>query len=104
MIKKIFGSTWSISNSVFPVTWFISNPPLFLEGSSEYLFTASSKEISSDCIIPKCHAALSGKYSPDMEDVRAVATAVLRHRIVRNYKAEAEGIKAEDIIEKLLER
>jgi MoxR-like ATPase len=46
----------------------------------------------------KCHAAIQGKYSPDIEDVRAVANYVLRHRIVRNYKAEAEGITEEDII------
>ncbi len=50
----------------------------------------------------KCHAAIQNKYSPDIEDVQAVATAVLRHRIVRNYKAEAEGISVEDIIKKLL--
>lgn len=50
----------------------------------------------------KCHAAISGKYSPDIEDVQAVAEAILRHRIVRNYRAEAEGISVEKIIKKLL--
>ena len=50
----------------------------------------------------KCHAAISGKYSPDREDVQAVAEAILRHRIVRNYKAEAEGISTEKIIANLL--
>lgn len=49
----------------------------------------------------KAHAAIRGKYSPDEEDVRAVAPDVLRHRIVRNYKAEAEGIKEIDIIRSL---
>ncbi|MBC7913556.1 MAG: MoxR family ATPase [Pyrinomonadaceae bacterium] len=49
----------------------------------------------------KCHAAISGKYSPDIEDVQAVAEPILRHRIVRNYKAEAEGISTEQIIKKL---
>ncbi len=49
----------------------------------------------------KCHAAISGKYSPDIEDVQAIAKYVLRHRIVRNYKAEAEGITEENIIESL---
>ncbi|HHM20675.1 MAG TPA: AAA family ATPase [Bacteroidetes bacterium] len=49
----------------------------------------------------KCHAAITGKYSPDIEDVRAIAIYVLRHRIVRNYKAEAEGISEEKIIESL---
>ena len=51
----------------------------------------------------KCHAAIHGKYSPDMEDVNAVATAILRHRIIRNYKAEAEGLSVELIINSLME-
>lgn len=49
----------------------------------------------------KCHAAISGKYSPDIEDVQAVAEAILRHRIVRNYRAEAEGLSIEQIIKNL---
>jgi len=49
----------------------------------------------------KCHAVISGKYSPDIEDVQAVAKAILRHRIVRSYQAEAEGISADQLIEKL---
>jgi MoxR-like ATPase len=50
----------------------------------------------------KCHAAIRGKYSPDIEDVRAVAPAILRHRIVRNYKAEAEGVSVDSIIKGLM--
>jgi len=50
----------------------------------------------------KAHAVISGKYSPDIADVQAVAEAILRHRIVKNYKAEAEGISIEQIIQKLL--
>ncbi|HEY9000970.1 MAG TPA: MoxR family ATPase [Mucilaginibacter sp.] len=50
----------------------------------------------------KCHAVLHGKYSPDIEDVQAVAKPVLRHRIIRSYHAEAEGLTADDIIAKLL--
>jgi MoxR-like ATPase len=50
----------------------------------------------------KCHAALHGKFSPDIEDVKAVAAPILRHRIVRNYRAEAEGYTTDKIIEKLL--
>lgn len=46
----------------------------------------------------KCHAAMNGKYSPDIEDVRAIALPILRHRVVRNYKAEAEGYSIESII------
>ena len=50
----------------------------------------------------KCYAAINGKYSPDIEDVKAVAKPILRHRIVRNYKAEAEGISVDNIIENLM--
>ncbi|WEK19778.1 MAG: MoxR family ATPase [Candidatus Pedobacter colombiensis] len=49
----------------------------------------------------KCHAAITGKYAPDIEDVQAVAEAILRHRIVRNYRAEAEGLSIEQIIKNL---
>jgi MoxR-like ATPase len=49
----------------------------------------------------KTHAVLHGKYTPDIEDVQAVATSVLRHRIIKNYKASAEGISIEKIIESL---
>lgn len=50
----------------------------------------------------KCHAALNGRYSPDIEDVKAVAKPILRHRLVRNYRAEAEGYTMDKIIESLL--
>lgn len=50
----------------------------------------------------KCFGAMRGKYSPDIEDVQAIANLVLRHRIVRNYKAEAEGVTEENIIESML--
>ncbi|WP_158996423.1 MoxR family ATPase [Mucilaginibacter sp. L196] len=49
----------------------------------------------------KCHAVLNGKYSPDIEDVRAIAKPILRHRIVRSYHAEADGLSTDDIIEGL---
>jgi len=50
----------------------------------------------------KCHAALNGKYSPDIDDVKAVAKPILRHRLVRNYRAEAEGFSMDKIIDSLL--
>ncbi len=50
----------------------------------------------------KAHAALNGKYSPDIEDVQAVAVPILRHRLIRNYKAEAEGLSIEKIINILM--
>ena len=50
----------------------------------------------------KCHAAINGKYSPDIEDVKAISYPILRHRIVLNYKAEAEGMSVEKLIHSLL--
>ena len=71
--------------------------------ANEYLTWGAGPRASQYLILgAKCHAVLNGKYSPDIEDVRAVATSVLRHRIVRNYKAEAEGIRVEDIINHFL--
>jgi len=49
----------------------------------------------------KANAALNGKFSPDIEDVQKVATGILRHRLIKNYKAEAEGLSIEEIIKKL---
>ena len=49
----------------------------------------------------KTHAAINGKFSPDIEDVQAVAYSILRHRIIKNYKAEAEGISENDVIKSL---
>ncbi|MFY7990809.1 MAG: AAA family ATPase [Fluviicola sp.] len=50
----------------------------------------------------KCHAALNGRFSPDIDDVKAVATPILRHRIVRNYRAEAEGYSNDRLIAELM--
>ena len=50
----------------------------------------------------KTHAALNGKFSPDIEDVKAVAHPILRHRVMRNYKAEADGVSLKQIIDSLL--
>jgi MoxR-like ATPase len=50
----------------------------------------------------KCHAAIQGKYSPDIDDVKAIANLVLNHRVVRNYKAEAEGVSLNTILNKLM--
>jgi len=50
----------------------------------------------------KAHALLHGKYSPDIENVKAIAFNILRHRLIRNYRAEAEGIKTESIIAGIL--
>ena len=71
--------------------------------ANQYLEWGAGPRASQYFVIgAKAHAAINGKYAPDIEDVKAVAPAVLRHRIVRNYKAEAEGISVDEIIKKLL--
>jgi len=50
----------------------------------------------------KAHAAFNGKFSPDIENVKAVAEGILRHRVVKNYKADAEGLSIEQIIQQLM--
>lgn len=73
------------------------------EWANNYLTWGAGPRASQNLIIgAKCHAIIRGKYSPDIEDVKAVAIPVLRHRIVRNYKADAEGIREEKIINHLL--
>jgi MoxR-like ATPase len=71
--------------------------------ANRYLTWGAGPRASQYMIIgAKCNAAMKGKYSPDIEDVQAVATNILRHRIVRNYKAEAEGISIKAIVDELL--
>lgn len=71
--------------------------------ANQYLEWGAGPRASQYLIVgAKAHAALQGKYSPDIDDVKAIAYPVLRHRIVRNYKAEAEGITVEAIIKDLL--
>jgi MoxR-like ATPase len=71
--------------------------------ANDYLSWGAGPRASQYLVIgAKAHAVISGKYSPDIEDVKAVAVSVLRHRIVRNYKAEAEGITAEKIVAEFL--
>ena len=50
----------------------------------------------------KCHAAINGKYSPDIEDVKNIVKPILRHRIVKNYKAEADGVTIDNIIDNII--
>jgi MoxR-like ATPase len=79
------------------------NTPQAKPFATQYLLWGAGPRASQNLIVgAKCHAALNGKFSPDIEDVHAVALQVLRHRLVKNYKAEAEGISADDIVRKLL--
>ncbi|MEI6489810.1 MAG: AAA family ATPase [Bacteroidota bacterium] len=73
------------------------------EIANKYLSWGAGPRASQYLIVgAKCHAMIKGKYSPDIEDVKFVAATILRHRIVRNYKAEAEGISVDKIINELL--
>jgi MoxR-like ATPase len=68
----------------------------------QYIDWGAGPRASQNLILAaKTHAAINGKFSPDMEDVQAVANSILRHRIIKNYKAEAEGITEQEIIKSL---
>ena len=72
------------------------------EVANQYLKWGAGPRASQYLVLgAKTHAALHGKYSPDIEDVKAIAPSILRHRIIKNYKAEAENISVDTIIEKL---
>jgi len=76
------------------------NAPEFV---SKYLSWGAGPRASQYLVVgAKCHALINGKFSPDIEDVQAVAASVLRHRIVRNYRAEADGYSVEKIISEIL--
>jgi MoxR-like ATPase len=73
--------------------------------ANEFLEWGAGPRASQNLVLgAKCNALLNGKYSPDIEDVRAIAKPVLRHRIVRNFKAEAEGQSVDKLIDKLMEQ
>jgi MoxR-like ATPase len=72
--------------------------------AKEYLAWGTGPRASQYLVLgAKCHAALKGKFSPDIEDVMEIAPAVLRHRIVRNYKAEADNLSANEIVVKIIQ-
>lgn len=78
------------------------NTSLATKEVNSYLSWGAGPRASQYLVIgAKCHAVLSGKFSPDIEDVKAVAVPILRHRIVRNYRAEADGVSIEKIISQL---
>lgn len=79
------------------------NTELASPDANTYLEWGAGPRASQSLILAaKCNALLNGKYSPDIEDVRAVAYPILRHRVVRNFKAEAEGISIDQLIKRLL--
>ncbi|MFZ9980774.1 MAG: AAA family ATPase [Cyclobacteriaceae bacterium] len=80
-----------------------TRPGMQSQIASEWLEWGAGPRASQYLILgAKCNALMNGKYAPDIEDVKAVAVPVLRHRIVRNFRAEAEGITVNDIIGKLM--
>jgi MoxR-like ATPase len=73
------------------------------EIATQYLKWGAGPRASQYLILgAKTNAALNGKYSPDIEDVKTVTQSILRHRIIKNYKAEAENIRIDEIIDKLI--
>lgn len=79
------------------------NNPLSNDFIKNYIDWGAGPRASQNLILAaKANAAFNGKFSPDIEDIKAVATGILRHRIIKNYKADAEGITEEMIIEKLM--
>ncbi|MEO0555863.1 MAG: AAA family ATPase [Bacteroidota bacterium] len=70
--------------------------------TNEYLEWGAGPRASQYLVLgAKCNALLNGKYSPDIEDVQAIAKPTLRHRLVRNFKADADGVTVDTIIDKL---
>lgn len=79
------------------------NTPMATAKVNEYISFGAGPRAGQFLILgAKCHALLHGSYSPDIANVKAIAKDVLRHRLIKNYKAEAEGITTEQIIESLL--
>jgi len=79
------------------------NDPSAPKITKDYLTWGAGPRASQYLILgAKTHAALQGKFSPDIDDVKAIATPILRHRLVKNYRAEAEGYSIDKIISELL--
>lgn len=79
------------------------NTDMAAADATNYLEWGAGPRASQALILAaKCNALLNGKYSPDIEDVRAVALPILRHRVVRNFKAEAEGISVEQLVKRMM--
>lgn len=102
LIRKIPVTDNVVEYAVTLVSKTRPNNPLATDFVKNYLDWGAGPRASQSLILAaKTHAAINGKFSPDIEDVQAVAYGILRHRIVKNYKADAEGISEEEIIKKL---
>jgi MoxR-like ATPase len=102
VIRKIPVSDNVLEYAVGLATKTRPNTPRATKEINNYIAWGAGPRASQYLVLgAKAHAAIRGKYSPDIEDVQAIANLVLRHRIVRNFKAEAEGVTEENIIESL---
>jgi MoxR-like ATPase len=103
LIKRIPVADNVVEYAVSLVSKTRPNTPRAAQIVNDYIDWGAGPRASQNLIMAaKGYAAIHGKFSPDIEDVKAVAYAILRHRIVKNYKAEAEGITEEQIIKSLL--
>lgn len=103
IIRKVPVNDNVINYAVSVVSKSRPNTANSAEIANKYINWGAGPRASQYLIIgAKTNAVINGKYSPDIEDVKAVAAPILRHRLVKNYKSEAEGISIENIIEKLL--
>lgn len=103
LIRKIPISDNVLEYAVSMVAKTRPGTPKAAEVVNEFISWGAGPRASQYLVLgAKCHAAIQGKYSPDIADVQAIAKYVLRHRIVRNFKAEAEGMTEDKIIDSLL--
>lgn len=103
LVRKVPVSDNVVEYAVKLVAKTRPNGPNAPEIVKEYIDWGAGPRASQNLILAgKTHALLHGKYSPDIEDIQAVAFGILRHRVVKNYKAQAEGLTKEDIIKELL--
>jgi MoxR-like ATPase len=103
LVRKIPVPENVVNYAVTLATKTRKNSKLATQLTKDFISWGAGPRASQFLIIgAKCHAVINGKLSPDIEDVKAVAPAILRHRIVLNYRAEAEGYSVDRIIQELL--
>jgi MoxR-like ATPase len=103
VIRKIPVAENVISYAVDLVGKTRNNKPTAADPVKKFIAYGAGPRASQYLVLgAKTHALMNGKLSPDIEDIQAIAKMVLRHRLVKNYKAEAEGISTDSIIEQLL--
>lgn len=103
LIRKIPVADNVIEYAVKLVAKTRPNTTMATERVNQFISWGAGPRASQFLVIgAKCHAAINGKYSPDIEDVKAVAEPILRHRLVKNYQADSEGVSIKMIIQELL--